>query len=587
MNKIIKAIERMKPFFEKIASNPYLAAIRDGFVALMPVILFSSLFILVAYVPNVWGFHWPKHIEETIMKVYTFTMGMLAVFMAGTVTKSLTDNKNLKMPKTNQINVISTFVAAESSLFILAMNPAKDGAINIDMFGTKGLIAAFLVAFIVPNIYKFCISRNITIKMPPQVPGNISQAFKDMIPFALSVSFFWILDILVRNLLHANVAELVTKLLSPLFTAANGYLGFAVIFGFMAFFWFIGVHGPSVVGPAVIAIMYNNQVENLKLFRSGEHAQYALTQSTQDFVALMGGTGATLLVPYLFMFLCRSKELKAVGKASFIPTTFAVNEPLLFGAPIILNPVFMVPFIISPIINSWVLKFFVDHLGMNGFMHFLPWPTPGPIGIYMASNFATLSLVLIAVLLVIDFTIWFPFVKAYDKLKLDEERADLAVAAAATATAAPSSNMATDLPEAGVSTSDSAATTTPAAVAQSEDDEPFVDTSRDHTNVLVVCAGGGTSGILANSLNKTAKEKGVALEATARAYGQDMDLIKDMDIVILAPQMDAMKGEMKKFTDKYGAVLMPTTGRQYIGLTRDGEGAMKLIFEKLKEHDAQ
>lgn len=558
MNKIIKMIEKMKPFFEKIASNPYLTAIRDGFVALMPVVLFSSLFILVAYVPNVWGFHWPKNIEDIIMKVYNFTMGMLAVFMAGTVTKSLTDNRNLKLPKTNQINVISTFVAAEASLLILAVKPIKDG-ISIELLGTKGLIAAFLVAFIVPNIYKFCIGRNITIKVPPQVPGNIAQAFKDMIPFALSVTFFWIVDIVVRALSHGNTAELVTTLLSPLFRAANGYLGFAIIFGFMAFFWFIGVHGPSVVGPAVIAIMYNNQVENLRLFRAGEHAHYALTQSTQDFVALIGGTGATLLVPYIFIFLCKSPELKAVGKASVIPTTFAVNEPLLFGAPIILNPVFMVPFIITPILNSWILKFFVDNLGMNGFMHFLPWPTPGPIGIYMASNFSVLSLLLIAIILVLDFTIWFPFIKAYDKLKLDEEHEiELQKAAAATA---------------GGGT---------AAPIEVEENTPDFN-SREHTNVLVVCAGGGTSGILANSLNKYAKENDIPLEATARAYGQDMDLIKDMDIVILAPQMDAMKDEMRKYTDQYGAVLVPTTGKQYIGLTRDGEGAMKLIFEKINE----
>lgn len=558
MNKIIKMIEKMKPFFEKIASNPYLTAIRDGFVALMPVVLFSSLFILVAYVPNVWGFHWPKNIEDIIMKVYNFTMGMLAVFMAGTVTKSLTDNRNLKLPKTNQINVISTFVAAEASLLILAVKPIKDG-ISIELLGTKGLIAAFLVAFIVPNIYKFCIGRNITIKMPPQVPGNIAQAFKDMIPFALSVTFFWIVNIVVRALSHGNTAELVTTLLSPLFRAANGYLGFAIIFGFMAFFWFIGVHGPSVVGPAVIAIMYNNQVENLRLFRAGEHAHYALTQSTQDFVALIGGTGATLLVPYIFIFLCKSPELKAVGKASVIPTTFAVNEPLLFGAPIILNPVFMVPFIITPILNSWILKFFVDNLGMNGFMHFLPWPTPGPIGIYMASNFSVLSLLLIAIILVLDFTIWFPFIKAYDKLKLDEEHEiELQKAAAATA---------------GGGT---------AAPIEVEENTPDFN-SREHTNVLVVCAGGGTSGILANSLNKYAKENDIPLEATARAYGQDMDLIKDMDIVILAPQMDAMKDEMRKYTDQYGAVLVPTTGKQYIGLTRDGEGAMKLIFEKINE----
>ncbi len=553
MKSIIKYIERMKPFFEKVAANPYLTAIRDGFVAVMPVILFSSLFILVAYVPNIWGFHWPKHIEEIIMKVYTFTMGMIAVYISGTVTKSLTDNKNIKLPKTNQINVISTFIAAESALLILAMNPVKDG-INIDMLGTKGLIASFLVAFIVPNIYYVCIKNNITIKMPPQVPGNIAQAFKDMIPFALSVSFFWIIDILVRHLTEGNLAELVTILLSPLFTAANGYLGFAIIFGFIAFFWFIGVHGPSVVGPAVVAIMYNNQAENLRLFREGQHASFALTQSTQDFVALMGGTGATLLVPYLFIFLCKSKELKAVGKASVVPTTFAVNEPLLFGAPIILNPVFMIPFIITPIINSWILKFFVEQLGMNGFMHLLPWPTPAPIGIFMASNFAMLSLVLIAVLLIVDFIIWYPFVRAYDKIKLDEEHS--------TVTAELSSDM------------KSASDTMTEQENESSHDQQIHTFS---ANVLVVCAGGGTSGILANALNKTAKEKGVQLEATARAYGQDMDLIRDMDVVILAPQMDSMKDEMKKITDQYDAQLMTTTGREYIALTRDGDAALTKI----------
>lgn len=561
VNKIIKFIEKMKPFFEKVASNPYLTAIRDGFVALMPVILFSSLFILVAYVPNVWGFHWPKNIETTIMKVYQFTMGMLALYMAGTVTKSLTDNKNLKLPKTNQINVISTFVAAESSLLIVAMNPVKDG-ISIDMLGTKGLIASFIVAFVVPNIYKFFIGRNITIKMPPQVPGNIAQAFKDMIPFAASVGLFWIIDIAIRQIANGNLAELATIILSPLFTAANGYLGFAIIFGFIAFFWFIGVHGPSVVGPAVIAIMYNNQVENLRLFREGQHAHIALTQSTQDFVALIGGTGATFLVPYIFIFLCKSKELKAVGKASFIPTTFAVNEPLLFGAPIILNPVFMIPFIVTPILNSWVLKFFVENLGMNGFMHFLPWPTPGPIGIYMASNFAPLSLLLIAVIMILDFMIWMPFIKAYDRIKVSEERSTIE-----------SQNIVQ--PQSNVESNE---------ISQVEATDTKVQYDfKDHVNVLVVCAGGGTSGILANSLNKAAKEQNIHLNATGRAYGQDMDLIKDMNIVILAPQMDSMKNEMKKYTDQHNALLMTTTGKEYIALTRDGEAAIEKIYKLLSE----
>ncbi|MCY1026436.1 lactose/cellobiose PTS transporter subunit IIB, partial [Mammaliicoccus sciuri] len=370
------------------------------------------------------------------------------------------------------------------------------------------------------------------------------------------------IDIAIRQIANGNLAELATIILSPLFTAANGYLGFAIIFGFIAFFWFIGVHGPSVVGPAVIAIMYNNQVENLRLFREGQHAHIALTQSTQDFVALIGGTGATFLVPYIFIFLCKSKELKAVGKASFIPTTFAVNEPLLFGAPIILNPVFMIPFIVTPILNSWVLKFFVENLGMNGFMHFLPWPTPGPIGIYMASNFAPLSLLLIVVIMILDFMIWMPFIKAYDRIKVSEERGTIEC-----------QNIVQ--PQSNAESNENSQLETTDTIVQYD--------IKDHVNVLVVCAGGGTSGILANSLNKAAKEQNIHLNATARAYGQDMDLIKDMNIVILAPQMDSMKNEMKKYTDQHNALLMTTTGKEYIALTRDGEAAIEKIYKLLSE----
>lgn len=93
----------------------------------------------------------------------------------------------------------------------------------------------------------------------------------------------------------------------------------------------------------------------------------------------------------------------------------------------------------------------------------------------------------------------------------------------------------------------------------------------------MLCAGGGTSGILANALNKLAKERNLPLSAAARAYGQDMDLIKDMDLVILAPQMDSQKDNLKKITDKYGVKLVTTTGREYIHLTQDGDDALAFV----------
>ncbi|MBZ4302338.1 PTS transporter subunit EIIC, partial [Streptococcus pneumoniae] len=97
----------------------------------------------------------------------------------------------------------------------------------------------------------------------------------------------------------------------------------------------------------------------------------------------MGGTGATLVVPFMFMWLCKSKRNRIVGRASVVPTFFGVNEPILFGAPIVLNPIFFIPFVTAPIINVWIMKFFVDVLQMNSFSIILPWTTPAPIGIVM------------------------------------------------------------------------------------------------------------------------------------------------------------------------------------------------------------
>lgn len=163
--------------------------------------------------------------------------------------------------------------------------------------------------------------------------------------------------------------------MQPLFTAADGYLGIAIIWGAMALFWFVGVHGPSIVEPAIVAVIYANVEANLQLVKAGEHASNVLTAGLGNFVGTMGGTGATLVVPFIFLLFAKSKQLKAVGKASFIPVCFAVNEPLLFATPIILNPYFFVPFLLAPIANVWIFKFFVDVLQMNSFMYVLPWAT--------------------------------------------------------------------------------------------------------------------------------------------------------------------------------------------------------------------
>lgn len=567
MEKLIEFIEKGKPFFEKLSRNIYLRAIRDGFIAGMPVILFSSIFILVAYVPNAFGFFWSKSIEALLMKPYSYSMGILAFLVAGTTAKSLTDSVNRSMPATNQINYLSTLLASMVGLLLLAADPTKDG-ISTGFLGTKGLLTAFLASFITVTIYKICIKNEVTIKMPSEVPPNISQVFKDVIPFTLSVVSLYVLDILVRHFIGTGVAEAVGKLFGPLFSAADGYVGITIIFGAFAFFWFVGIHGPSIVEPAIAVVTYANIDANLTLMRAGQHADKILTSGTQMFIVTMGGTGATLIVPFMFMWLCKSKRNKAIGRASVVPTFFGVNEPLLFGAPIVLNPVFFIPFIFAPIVNVWIFKIFIDVFGMNSFTANLPWTTPGPLGIILGTNLQILSFVLAALLVVVDFIIYYPFIKVYDKQILEEERLgttnnELKDKVAANFNTEKADNI---LKKAGV-----------------EKTEAVKNNITKETNVLVLCAGGGTSGLLANALNKAAKEFNVPVKAAAGGYGAHREILPEFDLVILAPQVASNFEDMKAETDKLGIKLAKTEGAQYIKLTRDGKGALDFVQEQFQD----
>ena len=566
MNKLIELIEKGKPFFEKISRNKYLRAIRDGFIAGMPVILFSSIFILIAYVPNAWGFHWSKDIETFLMTPYSYSMGILAFFVAGTTAKGLTDSMNRDLPATNQINYISTMLASMVGFLLMAAEPAKEGGFLTAFMGTKGLLTAFIAAFITVNVYKVCVKNNVTIRMPDEVPPNISQVFKDLIPFTLSVVLLYALELVVKAGLHVTVAESIGTLLAPLFSAADGYLGITFIFGAYAFFWFIGIHGPSIVEPAIAAITYANAEVNLKLIQQGMHADKILTSGTQMFIVTLGGTGATLVVPFMFMWLTKSKRNRAIGRASVVPTFFGVNEPILFGAPIVLNPIFFVPFIFAPIANVWIFKFFVDTLGMNSFTSNLPWTTPGPLGIVLGTNFQVLSFILAALLIVVDVVIYYPFLKVYDEQILEEERSGKSNDSLKEKVAANFNTAKADaiLEKAGV------------------EDEPAQNNITKETNVLVLCAGGGTSGLLANALNKAAAEYNVPVKAAAGGYGAHREMLPEFDLVILAPQVASNYEDMKAETDKLGIKLAKTEGAQYIKLTRDGKGALAFVQEQFQ-----
>ncbi|VJS43339.1 PTS system, lactose-specific IIBC component [Streptococcus pneumoniae] len=550
MNGIIKQIEKHQELFQRISANIYLTAIKDGFLTAMPVILFSSLFILCAAIPPLVGIKLPESFETWLWKIYDYSMGIVGLLVAGTTARCLAGSINRKMPSGKVINEVSVMLASIVSFLLLAVTK-MDGAFQGDFFGTKGILSSFVAAFITVNVYKFCVIKDITIKMPKEVPGSISQNFRDVFPFSFSVFFAAIIDIATRYYLNVPFAEVFSKILSPVFQGAETYLGLSIIWFLVPFFWFVGVHGPSVVKPGLAAALYGNTEANLELFRNGQHPFHALTENFGNFVGELGGTGATFIVPIIFILFMKSKQLKAVGKASIVPVMFAVNEPLLFAAPIVLNPYFLIPFCLAPIVNVILGKFFISVLGMNGYMHVLPWATPGPIGNLMSTHFQPISFVFTVLLLVVDFIIYYPFCKAYDKVLLSEETKN-------------------------ANTEDRFETNNSTKVDESE----TVQLEKE-IKILVLCAGAGTSAMLANTLTEGASSLNLPLSSSAGAYGSHYEIMKYYDMVILAPQVKTYYNDIKKDTEKLGIKLIATEGAEYINLTRNPEKAVQFVLEKL------
>ena len=585
MDAIIKLLEKQQPLFEKIGRNPYLQAIKDGFLGCMPIVLTSSIFLLIATLPSVVGIALPQPLIDWCNKLYNFTMGVMGIMCAGTTAKNFTASMNRKMPDGKVLNDGSTMIAAQCSMLLLAVTqfPAMLDGSEVSVFdctsmGTRGLYSAFIAAFITVGVYKFCVSRDLTIKLPKEVPGAIAQNFRDIIPFAGSVVICALIDVAIRAIAGVPFSEILIKLLSPLFAAAETYPGLIIIQFFTAFFWFIGIHGPSIVQPGIDPIRLANQAENLQVLMAGGHPAHSLCFNL-SLVGEFGGTGATFIVPLLLILFMKSKQLKAVGKASIVPVAFAVNEPLLFGAPMILNPYMFIPFTLAGCFNVCLAKFFIDVVGMNGFSFVVPWATPAPIGIFISTGFQLISLLFVAALLIVDAVIYMPFLKAYDKMLSDQEAERVGeLEAEGDGSAAISAPV---VAEASVSTpaTDAEPVSVPAVTEPAGDAKKSVDGLK----VLVLCAGAGTSAMLANAIKEGAAATGENIASAAGAYGQHTAIMNQYDVIVLAPQVRSYYEDMKADTDRLGIKLLAPRGQEYIKLTRDPEGAIKWLRQNMAE----
>lgn len=549
MDTVNRFAEFMKPIFENISNNSYIRAIRDGYDSCVPVLLFAALFVLAANTTEMAGVALSADTKSQVWRVYDYSMGVLSLLMAITVSRSLTDSFNNRLPKLRQINTQLIMLVSLCCFLILSVEPTVNG-FAVDYLGSRGVFTALVVAFVAPNIFRFFVKRGFTIKMPEEVPSFVAQYFANIVPIGVTIAFFWLFGLAFWDSTGIIFGAWIFDLVQPIFDFTNGYIGAALVYGMMAMFFFVSVHGPAVIEPLVAAFFVANIDANLRIFMEGGHATAVLTHSTSHFIATAGGTGATMMFCLMCALTARSKQLRSVGRGSWVPGIFNVNEPVVFGTPMAMNSLFLAPFVLTPVINVCLLKYFVEELGMNSFMYILPWTTPAPLGLILGTGLDKMSFILALVLLVVDALTYLPFFIIHDRRLARAE----AVAA----------ENAEEIREEAAKRFELSDSTKP-------------------RNILAMCASGATSSMLAKTINNGARQYNLPIHATSIGYGQHRSMIKDFDLVILAPQMASMFDELKHECDIKGVTAVTTSGVEYVAITREPDKALEFVINLINE----
>lgn len=268
--------------------------------------------------------------------------------------------------------------------------------------------------------------KGFTIKMPEQVPANVSASFTALIPGAAIITVATIVYGVFKLIFNTTLVEWIyATIQTPLQHATDGPLGVLVIAFLPVFLWFFGVHGSTIIGGIMTPLLLSNNSDNLQLYKAGkltiENGAHIVTQSFMDQYLTVTGAGMTIGFVVFMLVRARSAQMKTLGKLEIVPALFNINEPILFGIPLVLNPMMAIPFIITPVISGFA-TYTVIALGIippfNGV--YVPWTTPAVISGLIVGGWK--GAVWQALMLIMSFFIYYPFAKRYDKILLSQEQ---------------------------------------------------------------------------------------------------------------------------------------------------------------------
>lgn len=405
--------EYYAPVASRIGEQRHMKAIRDGIVALIPLLLMGSLFLMIAFPPVA---SWAKVMEPhigSLCSVNNATMGVMALMASFSIAYSLANSYKIDPLGSGLMSVAG---------FLLATPFAKDGNIASSWMGSKGLFVCMIVAIFVVEVQRIMIQKNLVIKMPDGVPPAVARSFSSLIPGFVAVATIWTINS-VLSLSGANIQELVYKALSaPLVNLGGSLPAFLLAIFFAQLLWSVGIHGAALVTGVMSPIYLTLSQQNVAAKAAGVPVPNVVCQQLWDVYANIGGSGATFALVLMMLFVAKSSQLKAVGKTAIGPSFFNINEPVIFGMPIVMNPILMIPFIFAPLVSVTIAYFAIDAGMVDKLFGMAPWTAPPLVNSLLIAGDIRASVLQLFCMVVVG-AIYYPFFKIWDKAKVKEERA--------------------------------------------------------------------------------------------------------------------------------------------------------------------
>lgn len=425
MQKFLKWIEtRLMPPMTKIGMQRHMVAIRNGVISTLSLILIGSFIMVFANFPIPAVAEWLAPHTANLTIPFRITMGLMAIYASFAMGDSLAKSYDLD-GVTGGVLSLAAFLTLTIPLNVdTVLTEAGEAAIGwvlpMQYLGGAGMFSAILTMIFAVEIYRFFIKRDITIKMPDGVPPAVGRSFGALLPGGFIIIFLWI----VRVMLNFDINAFIMSIFNPIADLmGNNMFGALLLMIFIHLLWAAGVHGMNIIG-SIVRPMWLMMLDANMAAMADEtpltQLPYVAPEQFYQWFVTMGGAGVTLVLVFL-LFTCRAKYLRDMAKLTFVPGLFNINEPLIFGMPL-MNPVFTIPFVLNPIILT-IVSYSAVRLGLvNGFVANVPWTLPAPIGAYMATGNDWRAIILVLVNLFIAGLIYYPFVKMYDKQMLEEEK---------------------------------------------------------------------------------------------------------------------------------------------------------------------